>query len=172
MKYYKDWFKHYKDMEISEKIKEKILKLKYELIEEKNILENDLNFLDETANAIFDCNRALKYIIIFQYFLDDEEAEELININLDILENQIESLLELIELDQLPNIIKISDKNEFKKKFLEYKDHLINLIKPTEIFKKNLIDEIQNNLCDKLDFNRLKQLKKDYNIYKDKKKMK
>ena len=169
MKYYKEWLKHYKDIQISEKIKAKILKLKNELIEDKNILENDLNFLDEAANAIFNCNRALKYIIIFQYFLDDDEAEDLINNNLDILENQIDSLLELVELEQLPKIIKISDKNEFNKKFLEYKDHVINLIKPTQIFKKNLIDEIQNNLCDKLDFNRLKQLKKDYNIYKDKK---
>jgi len=171
MKYYKEWLKHYKDIQISEKIKAKILKLKNELIEDKNILENDLNFLDEAANAIFNCNRALKYIIIFQYFLDNDEAEDLINNNLDILENQIDSLLELVELEQLPKIIKISDKNEFNKKFLEYKDHVINLIKPTQIFKKNLVDEIQNNLCDKLDFDRLKKLKKEYNIYIDKKKI-
>ena len=109
--------------------------------------------MDDSLNTIIDCNRALKYIFIFEYFLKDEDAdiEDLIDNNLDTLQKQVDSLLELVELDQLPNILKISDKDNFKKKFLEYKDHIISLMNSTENFKKKSVDEIQNNLLDNID---------------------
>ena len=94
--------------------------------------------------------------------MDDEDAEELINNDLDILQNQVDILLELVELDQLPNILKINDKNDFKNKFLEYKDHIISLINQTETFKKNLIDDIQNYLYNKIDPDRIKKLRNEY----------
>ena len=97
--------------------------------------------------------------------MDDEDAEELINNDLDILQNQVDELLELVELDQLPNILKINDKNDFKNKFLEYKDHIISLINQTETFKKNLIDDIQNYLYNKIDPDRIKKLRNEYSIY-------
>ena len=165
MKYFKKWFSHFKNLEISDKIKIKISNLKNELIEDKNILESDLYFLEEAIATIIDCYRAIKYIFIFQYFLDDEDAEELINNDLDILQNQVDILLELVELDQLPNILKINDKNDFKNKFLEYKDHIISLINQTETFKKNLIDDIQNYLYNKIDPDRIKKLRNEYSIY-------
>ena len=165
MKYFKKWYSHFKNLEISDKIKKKISNLKNELIEDKNILENDLYFLEEAIATIIDCYRAIKYIFIFQYFLDDEDAEELINNDLDILQNQVDILLELVELDQLPNILKINDKNDFKNKFLEYKDHIISLINQTETFKKNLIDDIQNYLYNKIDPDRIKKLRNEYSIY-------
>ena len=172
MKYFKKWFNHFKNLEISDKIKIKISNLKNELIKDKSILESDLNFLEESITTIIDGNRALKYIFIFQYFLDDEDAEDLINNDLDILQNQVDSLLELVELDYLPNILKINDKSIFKKNFLEYKDHIISLISQTESFKKNLIDDIQNYLYDKLYPDRINKLRNEYSIYKIKVKKK
>ena len=65
----------------------------------------------------------------------------------------------------MPNILKISDKDNFKKKFLEYKDHIIALMNSTENFKKKLVDEIQNNLLDNIDYDKIKKLQKDYAIY-------
>ena len=165
MKYYKGWFSYNKNFENFEAIKNKISELKLELIGDKNILESDLIFLEDAKTTILDCNRALKYIFIFQYYLNDEDAEELINNDLDILQNQMDSLLELIELDHLPNIIKIFNKDNFKKKFLEYKDHIISLVNSTENFKKNLIEAIQNNFYDKIDYDRIKKLQQDYYIY-------
>ena len=171
MKYYKKWHNHFKNLEICDKVKERLSELKNELIEDKNILENDVTFLDDSLNTIIDCNRALKYIFIFEYFLKDEDAdiEDLIDNNLDTLQKQVDSLLELVELDQLPNILKISDKDNFKKKFLEYKDHIISLMNSTENFKKKLVDEIQNNLLDNIDYDKIKKLKKDYAIYEKEK---
>ena len=165
MKYYKGWFSYNKNFENFEAIKNKISGLKLELIGDKNILESDLIFLEDAKTTILDCNRALKYIFIFQYYLNDEDAEELINNDLDILQNQMDSLLELVELDHLPNIMKIFNKDNFKKKFLEYKDHIISLVNSTENFKKNLIEAIQNNFYDKIDYDRIKKLQQDYYIY-------
>ena len=123
--------------------------------------------MDDSLNTIIDCNRALKYIFIFEYFLKDEDddIEDLIDNNLETLQKQVDSLLELVELDQLPNILKISDEDNFKKKFLEYKDHIISLMNSTENFKKKLVDEIQNNLLDNIDYDKIKKLQKDYEIY-------
>ena len=167
MKYYKKWYNHFKNLEISDKIKKRLSELKNDLIENKNLLESDLNFLDESMKIIIDNSRVLKYIIIFEYFLkeDNEELEELIDNDLEILQNQVDSLLELIELD-LSNIIKINDKDIFKKQFLEYKDHILTLINSTEKFKNNLVNEIENNLCQNIDYDAIKKLKQNYSIYK------
>ena len=67
-------------------------------------------------------------------------------------------MLELIELDRLPNILKIADQKTFQESFLKYKDHALALIKSTQTFKKNLIDEIENNINVKFNFDIIKEL--------------
>ena len=168
MKYYKNWFNYSRNAQFADKIKERLLTFRYILKEDKNMLENDLIFLKDCIKTIIDCNRVLKYIFIFEYFTKEEKEEELIENDLNMLQNQVDSLMELVELDKLPNIIKISNENEFKKKFLEYKDQIISLMKSTEKFKNNVINELQNNPIYKIDYDKIKKLQKEYNIVKNK----
>ena len=74
------------------------------------------------------------------------------------LQNQTDSLLELIELNQLPNILKITEPKKFQEEYLKYKDHNLALIKSTQTFKKNLIDEIENNIEAKINYETIKEL--------------
>jgi ariadne-1 len=164
IKYYKGWYAHYRNLEISDKIRGKVSKLKKDLIEKKNWLNDDIALLDESLNTMIDCNRLLKYIYIFGYFLKNEVNITLFENNLEILRNQTDSLLELIELDRLPNIIKIEDKKSFKEMFLNYKDHNYSLINSTQTFRTNLINEIENNLYDKINYERLKNLNDTFKV--------
>ena len=164
IKYYKGWYNHYRNLEITDKIKERVIKFKKDLNEKKNILENDLHFLEDSLNTIIDCNRLLKYIFIFGYFLDDKANITLFENNLEILQNQTDSLLELIELERLPSIIETSDEKLFKEMFLKYKDHALAMINSTKTFRTNLINEIKNNLYDQINYDRLKNLNETFKI--------
>ncbi len=168
MKYYKEWFNYFKNSQFVDKIKERVSTFKYILIEDKNIIENDLDFFEDCIKTIIDCNRVLKYIFIFGYFVTEENIEELIENDLNMLQNQVDSLMELVELDRLPNMIKYCNENEFKKCFLEYKDQIISLINSTEKFKQNLVNELQNNPNYKIDYDKIKKLRNEYNIIKNK----
>ena len=158
--YYKEWDNHRKNLEYAEKLKDKVKKYKKDLIEVKLMFENDVNFLDESLDMIIECNRLLKNTFVFEYFLADDKYAALFEHNLEILQAQTDSLLELIELEQLPNIMRITNKEEFQKAFLKYKDHALGLIKSTKSFKKNLIEEIENNLNLKFNYDIIKDLDK------------
>ena len=158
VKYYKGWYNHYRNLEISDKIKEKIKEYKKILIEKKNLVENDLIFLDECLDIIIDCNRLLKYVYIFGYYLNDNANTALFENNLEILRSQSDSLLELIELDRLPSIIKTDEEKTFKEMFNKYRDHVSTLNNTTLSFKNNLINEIQNKLYDQINYERIKNL--------------
>ena len=123
-------------------------------------MEIDVVFLDDSLNMIIECNRLLKNISVYQYFLDEKNNTSitLFENNVEILQNQTDALLELIELDRLPNILKIADQKTFQESFLKYKDHALALIKSTQTFKQNLIDEIENNINVKFNFDIIKEL--------------
>ena len=164
IQYYKGWYNHYRNLEITNKIKDRVNQFKKDLIEKKNLIENDLIFLDDTLNTLYDCNRLLKYIYIFGYFLADNANMTLFEYNLEILQNQTDLLLELIELDRLPSIIETFDENLFKKMFNSYKDNVHSLINSTQTFKTNLINEIQNNLYDQINYDRIKDLNENLKV--------
>ena len=42
--------------------------------------------------------------------------------------------------------------------FLDYKDHILSLIKSIQTYKNNLLNEIDNNLYDKIDYKRIAKL--------------
>ena len=54
--------------------------------------------------------------------------------------------------------MKIADQKTFQESFLKYKDNALALIKSTQTFKKNLIDEIENNINVKFNFDIIKEL--------------
>ena len=155
IKYYKGWKIQEYNINFNEKIRNKIEEYKNDLVEEKNLVQDDVKFLEDALETIFNCNRLLKYIFIFGYFLKENANITLFEYNYHFLHYQNDLLLESIELEKLPNIIEIQDKNLFQKMFLEYKDNTFSLIKLIETYKNNLINEIDNNLYDKIDYNRI-----------------
>ena len=78
--------------------------------------------------------------------------------NYQFLQAQVDTLLEMIELQKLPTIISVISQSNFKKMFLDYKDHILSLIKSIQTYKNNLLNEIDNNLYDKIDYKRIAKL--------------
>ena len=63
--------------------------------------------------------------------------------------------------------MKLYDQKAFQESFLKYKDHALALIKSTKTFKKNLLDEFDNNINAKFNYNAIKEL--DATLYLPKK---
>ena len=174
IKLFQKWDGHRQNMEFAEKLKDKVKKFKNDLINDKKFFEIDVVFLDNSLTMIIDCNRLLKNIAIYHYFLDENNSTNitLFENNLEILQNQTDLLLELIELDRLPEILKISNQKEFQESFLKYKDHALALIKSTQTFKKNLIEELENNINAKFNYDIIKELDDTLKIKVNRKKKK
>ena len=171
IKFYQSWDSHKKSLEFAYKLKDKVKEFKNELITKKGMLEIDVNYLDDSLNMIIECNKLLKNIFVYVYFLDETKSNFIIfENNLEILQNQTDLLLELIELDRLPNILKIADQKKFHEEYLKYKDHALALIKSTQTFKKNLIEEIENNINVKINYDAIKELDDTLKIVTRKKK--
>ena len=158
IQFYQSWDSHRNSLEFAYKLKDRVKEFKNDLVNKKGMLEVDVNYLDDSLNMIIECNRLLKNIFVYEYFLDESSNFVLFENNLEILQNQTDSLLELIELNQLPNILKITEPKKFQEEYLKYKDHNLALIKSTQTFKKNLIDEIENNIEAKINYETIKEL--------------
>jgi ariadne-1 len=158
IQFYQSWDSHRNSLQFAYKLKDRVKEFKNNLINKKGMLEIDVNYLDDSLNMIIECNRLLKNIFVYEYFLDESSNYVLFENNLEILQNQTDSLLELIELNQLPNIMKIEEQKKFQEEYLKYKDHNLSLIKSTQTFKKNLIDEIENNINVKINYETIKEL--------------
>ena len=156
--FYQSWDSHRNSLEYAYKLKDRVKQFKKDLINKKVMLESDVNYLDDALNMIIECNRLLKNIFVYEYFLDKSTNFVLFENNLEILQNQTDSLLELIELDRLPNIMKINEPKQFQEEYLRYKDRVLALIKSTQTFKKNLVDEIENNINAKINYDTIKEL--------------
>ena len=175
LKFYQSWDSHRNSLNFAYKLKDRVKQFKKDLIKKKSLFEVDLNYLDESLNMIIECNKLLKNIFVYEYFLDGSTNNTKIVLfenNVEILQNQTDLLLELLELDQLPNIMKIDDQKKFQEEYLKYKDHALALIKSTKTFKKNLIDEIENNINAKFNYKAIKELNAYLNIPTKRKKKK
>ena len=158
IKYYKGWKNHDNNSNFLKKLKNKVENYKIELTEKKYLFEEEVKFLDEALEVIINCTRLLKYIFIYGFFLCDNANITLFEYNYQFLQTQIDKLLEMIELQKLSTIISVLSQNNFKKMFLDYKDHILSLIKSIQTYKNNLINEIDNSLYDKIDYKRIAKL--------------
>ena len=156
IKYYEGWENHERSFKICSKLNNKIDEYKNILNSKKMINIEELQFLDETLNTVKDCHRLLKYSFVFAYFMKDDVNMTLFEHNQEILEHQADMLNEMIELEQLPDILKIENEEIFKENFFKYKDRALRLLNSTNNYKNGMLQEIDNNLFDKIDYDRIK----------------
>ena len=158
LKYYKICKGYEKNTELFEELKLRIMQLKIQLIEDRVYVSKDeAKILDESLDIITDNNRFLKNIFIFYYFLNFNANIQIFEHNFRFFLKQNNSLLELIEFKKLDDIIIIEDTITFKKKFIEYREEALSIIKSIKIYKENLIKEIDINLYDKIDFKKIEE---------------
>ena len=127
-------------------LKDKIKDMKESLEKEKNLPYSELGFLDEALNTVIDCHRILKNIYVFGYYMKQNiNKKALIEYNQYMLNRECDLLHELLELESLPNIIMIEELEQFNKEFMKYKGHVISLISSISQFRKNILEDIEND---------------------------
>ena len=125
----------------------KIQEKKTRLLKEKSIPLQDLKFLDEAVDTVIDCHRILKNTYTFGYFIKkNSQKKAVFEMNQILLNGQSDSLHELLELDSLTKILDIESFNEFNKEFMKYKGHVNSLIGSISKYRKNVLDEFENDL--------------------------
>jgi hypothetical protein len=118
----------------------------------KDLLNSDLQFLNEIFDLIKDYYKFYKYLYIFRYFLINDVDDNFLDYNFSFLNNQIIKSLDLLEFDNIPNLLEISDATNFKHQFVEFKEQLLYLIKSIKVYKNNIIQEIEKNIFGKIDY--------------------
>ena len=78
-----------------------------------------------------------------------------------ILDQKSDQLHEMIEQDQIPDILKITNIEDFNAKFIKFKNDVINLISTIKSYREHLLDDIENKMIDLVDY---KQISKDGKI--------
>jgi ariadne-1 len=138
------------------KLKEKINNYKEHLEKEKNQPHLELVFLDEAIQTVIDCHRILKNTYIFGYYMkNDTNKGTLYKHHQEMLRVEADKLHELLEMEELPKILKINELEEFNKNFANYKDKILTIMSATTKFKEGILVDIENN-PDYIDYNFLK----------------
>lgn len=148
-----------KAQKYAEALKDKIQQYKKILETKKNQSHSELVFFDEAIETVVDCHRILKNTYIFSYYMKrtNNIKCKLYEHNQSILSSQSDKLHELLELDELPNILKINEYDKFDKEFSQYKGHIMGLIGSTMKYRESLLSEIEND-PGSIDYDKLKRI--------------
>ena len=156
--YFDKYINHDKSQKFAEKLNDKILGYKNRFQKEKNIPYLELAFLDEAVATVIDCHRMLKNTYIFGYYMIKCNEQKLYEHNQYILDQKSDQLHEMIEQEQFPDILKITNIEDFNSKFIKFKNDIINLISTIKNYREHLLDYIENKMIDLVDY---KQISKD-----------
>lgn len=160
---YSDCFSKYseqlKAQDYAEKLRQKLEQYKKILEEVKNQQHSELIFFDQALQTVIDCHRILKNTHIFYYYMK-QNLKKKANYQHDqtLLSKQSDNLHELLELNELPNILKIDEYAKFDSEFMRYKGHILQLISTTSTLRERILNEIEND-PGLIDYDKLKQIK-------------
>ena len=143
------------------KLDEQIDLYKKLLIEKKEQKEADIVFLDEALKTVIECHQILKNTYVFGYYMDKKaKSKSLYEHHQEMLRREADLLHEKIEMKYLFDILGINqnEKERFQKEFNDYKNNVVTLIKATNNFKQNILDDIEKH-PEYIDYNTLKNAK-------------
>ena len=121
----------------------------------KNQPHLELAFLDEAVQTVIDCHQILKNTYIFGYYMKTNNDNSLYTHHQEILRREADQLHDLLEMNYLPDIIKIIIFEDFNKAFIEYKNKIITIMAAILKFKENILVDIENH-PDYIDYNMFK----------------
>jgi ariadne-1 len=151
-KFYFDRFMNYTNaVKFAEKLRPKLENLIDSMINVKSLPLSELEFIKETLNTVIYSKRTLKYTYIFGFYLKDGNEKKLFEYSQSFLERNADNLHQMIEQDTLLKIISEENYDAFTKKFLDFKNTIVNLGYATMKYQKNLLNEIETTMMHLLD---------------------
>ena len=156
---FENYHQQIKALKFAQKLNDRIKDFKNLLQTKKQQPYSELGYFDEALNTVIDCHRVLKNTHIFMYYMKQNNNKvKLFQHTQSILSTQSDILHELLELNELPDIMKIDNFDEFNKKYLSYKGHIISLISSIAKYRENILVDIENDPS-LIDFDLLKEIK-------------
>lgn len=156
---YKFYFDRYMNYSSAVKFAEKLIPaieiIQKKLMTNKGLPLSELNFLKEALQTVISSKRTLKNSYVFGYYLKDGNEKKLFEYSQSFLERNSDNLHMLIEGDSLKKIIDEESFDSFQKKFIEYKNNIVNLCQATTTYQKNLMNDIETNMMHLIDENLL-----------------
>jgi len=81
--------------------------------------------------------------------------KELYEYQLKMLSDKVDQLTELLESKELEKIFSIKEYDKFKTEFYKYRSHVIELTVAISKFMKGITEEVELNLIEFIDYNKL-----------------
>ena len=145
-----------KNLRHTDKLAKKIESIKANLESKHGQPHEELEYLNEAVRTVIDCHRILKYTYVFAYYMKESPQKKLYEHHQNLLRNQGDQLLDLLETGKIDDILKINVQEVFNKAYYEHRNKIIGIVGVISKYGKNLLDEIENNCVDLIDYNLLK----------------
>ncbi len=123
--------------------------------ETKHIPFEELRYLENAVEALIKSHRSLKSTYVFGFYMKEVNERGLFEHNQTLLEKEADSLHEKMEGDGLKQLLNIENKEEFDCKWNLFKSNVINLSSVTVKYLTNLINDIEMNLMEFVDYKNL-----------------
>jgi len=144
------------------KIKMKInMKLRATIENKKNIFFKvrkmniqELEFLNEALEVVIRCHRVLSHTYIFGYYMNEKAVNQksLYEYQLKLLSDNVDKLNEMLENNEIQDILDIEHVDKYIQEFNKYRTKVMSLATVTEKFMNNLVDFIENDLIEFIDY--------------------
>lgn len=155
-KFYFDRFINYTSaVKFAEKLWPKLETIIDSVMSIKMLPLSELEFLRDALRTVISAKRTLKYTYIFGYYLKDGNEKKLFEYSQSFLERNSDNLHQMIEQDSMGKIVAEENYEAFNRKFIEFKNTIVNLCFATTKYQKNLVNEIEGTMMHLLDDNLL-----------------
>ena len=150
--YFDRYMNHHRALKITVGMRKKVLGYVKSFNEIQSLNYEEVRFLEESLETIIKSRRMLKNTYIFGYYMKDVNEKQLYEHQQSLLERDADLLLELMENDSIPKLLKIDNFDEFNKEFYSYKASIINLASATNKYMENLLNDIELSLIEFVDY--------------------
>jgi len=152
--YFERSFNHNKSMKINMKLRATIENKKNIFFKVRKMNIQELEFLNEALEVVIRCHRVLSHTYIFGYYMNEKAVNQksLYEYQLKLLSDNVDKLNEMLENNEIQDILDIEHVDKYIQEFNKYRTKVMSLATVTEKFMNNLVDFIENDLIEFIDY--------------------
>ena len=150
--YFDRFMNHQRSQALGVKLKEILKEYSQQFREVKNQNYDELKFMEDAADTIIHARRCLKNTYVFGFYMIDCNEKNLFEHHQYLLDRDTDKLHGMMEGDIIKKLLQIETFDEFNKSFISFRNDVINLLSCINKYKDNILNEIEKNLLDKIDY--------------------
>jgi len=148
---------HQKSQEFGVKLLNNMKDYTLQFKNDKTLAYDDLKFLDQAVETIINARRCLKNTYVFGFYMIECGEKPLFEYHQFLLDRDTDRLHGMMEGDLIRKLLLIDGFSDFHKCFNAFRDDVINLLSCINKYKENLLNHIENQMLDKIDFKQIEK---------------